>query len=266
MGQEDKEMIDKLLHGWTLKTLMEPDSQIPSNGEAHLETMALRGIIIKDDTFWAYSLHHHLAISSTDYFHVEGPPTAITFLYTNLGQKKIFSLIMEDIAQHRWAQRIFPTSRYRQHRWVLANDFEEIFASSNSPDKEEVYRRISECRDLKCAFLDPDGYWHVAEVHLPYVLCGHHKVYLQTIPFKMQPALLSDDFVRAMGKNAGAFAATLQGGQATIEGTVTHAQYVLDLDGFYTDLSSSMKRQWLRAESIRIFCRKDAADIERAVF
>ena len=266
MSQNDGILIDHLLEGWTLKTLMEPDSSIPSNGDSHLETMALRGIIIKGRTFWAYSLHHHLAISSTDYFHVEGPPTAITFLYTNLGQKKIFSLIMEDIAQHRWAQRLFPLNRYREHRWVLLSDFEEIFASSKSSDKENVSAAVAECRDLKCAFLDRDGYWHIAEVHLPYVVRENHKIYFQTVPFKMQPALLSDDFIRAMEDNACGFAAKLDGGQASIEGPVTHAQYVIDLDGFFTDLSSSMKRQWRHAEAIKIFCRKEAADVKRSFF
>jgi hypothetical protein len=101
---------------------------------------------------------------------------------------------------------------------------------------------------------------------LPYVVRRNQKIYLQTVPFKIQPALLTEDFVRAMEENADAFAARLQGGQASIEGPVTHAQYVIDVDGFYTDLTSSMKRQWLRAECIKIFSRKDAADSKRMVF
>jgi len=266
MSQEDNDIVEKLLGGWTLKTLMKPDSAIPSNGDAHLESMALRGILIKDGIFWAYSLHHHLGISSTDYFHVAGPPTAMTFLYTNLGRKKIFSLIMEDLSDHRWAQRLFPTNRYQEHRWVLLNDFEEIFASSKSVDKRNVAEAVEKSQDLKCAFLDADGYWHIAEVHLPYVVQRNHKIYLQTVPFKMQPALLTGHFIRAMEENADGFASKLQGGQASIEGPVTHAQYVIDLDGFYTDLTSSMKRQWLRAECVKIFCRKDAADSKRVVF
>ena len=266
MNRNDGDIIEKLLEGWTLKTLMEPDASIPSNGEAHLETMALRGIIVKGDVFWAHSLHHHLAISSTDYFHVEGPPTVITFFYTNLGGKKLFSLMMEDLSQHRWAQRLFPSNRYREHRWVLMNDFGTIFSSPESADKKNVSEAVGACRDLKCAFLDGDGYWHIAEVHLPYVVHRNRKIYLQTVPFKMQPAFLSDAFVRAMDENAEAFAAELQGGQASIEEPVAHAQYVLDLDGYYTDLASSMKRRWLRAESIRVFCRRDAADMKRMAY
>jgi hypothetical protein len=215
---------------------------------------------------YAIGYARHLGISSTDYFHVAGPPTAMTFLYTNLGRKRIFSLMMEDLSNNRWAQRLFPTNRYRVHRWVLLNDFEEIFASSGSIDKKNVAAAVEKSRDLKCAFLDGDGYWHIAEVHLPYVVRRNQKIYLQTVPFKIQPALLTEDFVRAMEENADAFAARLQGGQASIEGPVTHAQYVIDVDGFYTDLTSSMKRQWLRAECIKIFSRKDAADSKRMVF
>ena len=32
MNRNDGDIIEKLLEGWTLKTLMEPDASIPSNG------------------------------------------------------------------------------------------------------------------------------------------------------------------------------------------------------------------------------------------
>jgi len=48
INQADKDIIEKLLNGWTLKTLMKPDASIETNGLAHLENLTLRNIIARE--------------------------------------------------------------------------------------------------------------------------------------------------------------------------------------------------------------------------
>ena len=50
-----------------------------------------------------------------------------------------------------------------------------------------------------------------------------------------------------------------------LEGPVTHAQYVVDLDGRFADLESQMRRTWHEAVQIRIFRRRVPADTEKVV-
>ncbi len=270
MSREDKEMIDKLLDGWTLKTLMEPDDAIASNGGFHLENLSLKAVIVKGDIFWGYTLHQHLGISSRDYF-LNGPPLIYSFLYTNFSRKRFFSFLTTDLAGRGSGQRLAPISRYRSHRWVMVRDYEKIFDSGEDTGKDGVVAAVAGNDDLKCAFRDADGYWHIGNIHIPYHVYDTRKIYLQTEPFKMQPLLLSDEWIRMMEDRGDDFSAAMTGGAASeqkvmvLEGPVTHAQYVIDVDGCFTDLESQTRRVWHEAPQIRIFKRRMPADTEKTV-
>jgi hypothetical protein len=270
MSREDKEMIERLLDGWTLKTLMEPDSAITSNGGFHLENLALKAVIVKGEIFWGYTLHHHLGISSTDYF-LNGPPLIYSFLYTNFSRKRFFSFLTTNLAGQDAGQRLAPITRYHSHRWVMMRDYEKIFDSAEKTGKEAVIAAIAGNDDLKCAFLGASGYWHIGDIHIPYYVYDTGKIYLQTEPFKMQPLLVSDQWIRMMNDKGDEWSTAMTGASASeqkvmvLEGPVTHAQYVVDLDGRFSDLESQMRRTWHEAVQIRIFRRRSPADTEKVV-
>jgi hypothetical protein len=271
MSQSDRDIIEKLLNGWTLKTLMEPDSDIASNGPSHLENLTLQGVILKENIFWGYTLHHHLNISSIDYFLLGGDFKIGTFLYTNMGGKEFFSYVMEDMVTNSYQQILFPISRYYSHRWVLVDDYVEIFSSRQDDGKEKVREAIRRNDDLKCAFLDDDDYTHISQIHIPYFVYDSGKIYLQSEALKMQPMLLSPQWIEMVQSDGQIIKAIRveKGGErrgVVLDGPVAHAQSVIDLDGFYTDMGSQLKRNWLQAKEIKVFKRKLPEDVKKIVF
>ena len=60
MTLTDKEIIEKLLNGASLRTFMIPDESIPSNYPEHIEAYDLPHVIINGDYFWGKSDTAHL--------------------------------------------------------------------------------------------------------------------------------------------------------------------------------------------------------------
>ena len=264
INQTDRDIIEKLLHGWTLKTLMEPDSSIETNGLAHLENLTLKNVIVKDDTFWGYTSHHHLSISSTDYFLQGGTFRIISFLYSNFGGKRFLSTVSEKMDTHEYFQGMLSLSRYKSHHWVLINDYEEIFSSIAQSPKSLVQDAIRNNEELKCAFRKDTGHWYICNIHIPYFVYQTGKVYLQSEPAKIQPAFLHDDFVKMMGERSEKLAEQIkEKGGISVDGPLEHAQYVIDLDGYYTDMESQFKREWLQATDIKVFKRRLPKETEK---
>ncbi len=256
-NETDKDIIEKLLNGWTLKTLMEPDSSIETNGLAHLENLTLRNIIVKDNIFWGYTSHHHLSISSTDYFLQGGAFRIISFLYSNFGGKRFLSTVSEEMNTHEYFQGMLSLSRYKFHHWILVNDHEEIFSSMAQSSKALAQDAIRNNEELKCAFRKSTGHWYICNIHIPYFVYQTDKVYLQSEPAKIQPAFLHDDFIQTMEERGEALASQIkENGGIVVDGPLEHAQYVIDLDGYYTDMRSQFKKEWLKATDIKVFKRK----------
>ena len=70
----DKEIVEELLNGASLRTFMMPDSSIPSNYPEHIETYDLPHIIINGENFWGKSETAHLTSQLR----------ASAFCYTNI--------------------------------------------------------------------------------------------------------------------------------------------------------------------------------------
>ena len=271
MNQPDKEIIEKLLSGWTLKMILESEA-LETNGGRRLENIALGGIFVKDYIFWAYSSHHHLALSSTDYNLPEGKLIRGTFLFSNFGQSRFLSCISEHMDSHHMVQELLPLSRYKLNRWLLIENFEEIYNSSHSKNVEPVKDAIRNNDNLKCAFLDQDCYWHICNIHIPYFIYAEGKIYFQTEPFKFQPAFLSEQWIDRTEKEGESMLhqllnrGTILGGGAYVEGPISHAQYVIDLDGRFTDMASQRNRTWLEAREIRIFREQLPIGVEQMIY
>lgn len=268
MGQSDREIIQKLLNGWTLKTLMEPDIISDPNELPHLENLTLRAVVIKDDIFWGYTLHHHLSITSIDYFLPScQPPCLNSFLYSNFGEKNFFCNVVENLVDHQFTQSIAPLSRYRFHQWILVRDYEEIYDLKGLNSKAPVEDAIRKNDDLKCAFLTEDNFWHINNVHIPYFVYKTGKAYFQTEPFKMQPIFFSEDWIESVRADKDALLQRMEinglKGALKFESPVAHAQYVIDLDGYFTDMDSQLKKQWAKIAELKVFKRRLPEGTER---
>ena len=251
----DREIIEKLLNGWTLKTLMEPDPEIITNGPAHLENLTLKIVFVKDGHFWGHTLHQHLNIMG-DYFVPEECVAIVSFLYSNIGNKKYFSIIAERIAERIYTQSIGYCSRYKSHKWVLLDDYEEIFDLSDPNAKTQVRDAILNGDDFKCALLDEKDYWHICTIHRPHFVYDGCKVYLQSDPFKMQPAFLTEEWIKMVEEEDRSLSMIDPLNGAIIEGTVIDEQYVIDLDGLYTDYNSRMNKLWQKTKMVKVFKKK----------
>jgi hypothetical protein len=266
MTSKDREIIENLLNGWTLKTLMEPDPAVETNGPAHLECLKLHSVIVKGGIFWGTTLHHHLSISSIDYLLSDGKAFLVTFLYSNIGGKRFLSSISENLTTHEIRQFLLPLSRYSSHHWVLIDDYEVIFDLHAGCSISTVQNAIRNNDDIKFAFLDHGDYWRICNVHIPYYVYETNKIYLQSEPFKIQHAFHDDQFVDFFAHKGQDIADTIIGGRMDIQGHIMHEQYIIDLDGCYTDMASQLKRNWLQAKEIKVFKRKLPEDVKKIVF
>ena len=77
---DDWEIVEKLLNGSSLRTVMTPDPSLPSNSPEHIEGFDLPHVIITKDHFWGKSETAHLV-------HVMGEAKfgEVAFCYANLG-------------------------------------------------------------------------------------------------------------------------------------------------------------------------------------
>src|SRR3972149_3509184 len=127
----DKEIIEKLLNGASLRTFMIPDESIPSNFPEHIETYDLPHIIINGDYFWGKSESAHYYNADTN---------GITFM-----SKK----------------------RYKVHSWVLKENYRLIWDSEVSKSTEEVMKAVELSFKFKIAILDSEDIWNIHPVDLP---------------------------------------------------------------------------------------------------
>ncbi|MFB3924415.1 MAG: hypothetical protein ACE14T_00045 [Syntrophales bacterium] len=267
IAEMNDEITAKLVNGWSLKTLMEPDPAISSNGKAHLESLDLRYVEVKNNLFWGYTLHQHLSISSEDYSLLLGAPLQITFLYSNLCGKRFFFLIKSRIDENRYYPVVLPLSRYRSHRWVLIDDYEEIF-DSNTADLNAVATAIRQNQDLKCAFMDGQGTWRIGHVHIPYLIHDENRIYFQTEPCKTMPGLLAENWTGMDDDTADELLGRLYrtdilGGGADMTMPVVHTQFVIDLKGC---MCSELQRSWFQAENLKVFKRKRSLECNSVQF
>lgn|GEM_PF-1713623 len=272
MNESDQQIITKLLNGWTLKTLMEPDILSDPDELPHVENLTLKAVIIKNSIFWGLTLHQHLSISSKDYFLATGrSPYMNTFLYSNFGDKSFFANIMEEISTRQVMLNLAPLSRYKSHNWVLVRDYKLIYETDGDcAPKDEVESAIRNNDELKCAFLSQDGFWHINNVHIPYFVLKTGKVYIQTEPFRLPIIFFTEDWMEYVQREKMGLLekmdATGTRGGLRFESPVAHAQYIIDLDGYFSDMASQSDRRWIRTKKIRIFKRRMPADVEKAFY
>ena len=153
---DDRELIEKLLEGYSLRTYMIPDSEIPSNHPEHLETLDLPHVVIVGNRFWAKSETAHLVRSTgMDY----GGNNA--FCYTNRGD------VYCSYNPMKGEGRAFRKERYKEHSWVLWNNYKLVWDSDGNQSTAAVKEEIQKCSKFRVALLDPEDVWNIHPVDLP---------------------------------------------------------------------------------------------------
>lgn len=165
----DKEIIEKLLNGASLRTFMIPDESIPSNYPEHIETYDLPHIVISGDYFWGKSETAHLihTLGSID-------TGVIAFCYTNISN--IFGSYNPTTCGIRFMNK----KRYKQHSWNLRENYRLIWDSERYDSAKGIRQEIELCSKFKIALLDSEDIWNIHPVDLPMYYTGKEDFDLKT--------------------------------------------------------------------------------------
>lgn len=152
----DREIIEKILEGSSLRTVMVPDPALTSNRPEHVESYDLPHIVINGGTFWGKTRNTHL-------FHVRGERIAgcAAFCYTNAGENFFgLSLPSNNLVA-------FSRHRYKDYRWILVKNYRLIWDSQGTRSPEIVREEIDSASKLRIAMLDSEDVWNIHPVDLP---------------------------------------------------------------------------------------------------
>lgn len=152
----DKEIIEKLIDGASLRTYMVPDDAIPSNSPEHIETYNLPHVVIQGDCFFGKTETAHVA-----YEPGQPPHPAMSFCYTNIGH------LFCSYTPNSGAGMYMSKMRYKAHRWVLKEDCRLVWDSDTARSTEPIKTAIESCARFKMALLDVEGIWNIHPVDLP---------------------------------------------------------------------------------------------------
>jgi len=161
----DKEIVEELLNGASLRTFMMPDSSIPSNYPEHIETYDLPHIIVSGEYFWGKSETAHLTSQLR----------ASAFCYTNIDN--IFC------SYNPMIHKVFFMSkkRYKTHKWYLREDYTLIWDSEKDNPTDSIKKEIESCSKFKIAMLDSEDIWNIHPVDLPMYYLQEGKFELKTV-------------------------------------------------------------------------------------
>lgn len=152
----DQEIVQRLLDGASLRTLMIPDDAMASNRPEHIETYDLPHLLINGSTFWGKSETAHL-------FHARGSEGRgeVAFAYTNIGP--LFCCYDPFLRE----ARLMSKKRYKKHEWVVRDQFKLVWDSEKGSATEEIKREIESASKFKIALLDSEEIWNIHPVDLP---------------------------------------------------------------------------------------------------
>ncbi len=149
-------MMDGILNGASLRTVMIPDDAISSNNPEHIESFHLSHIITKGDSFWGKSEATHVG----DHLGEEPYPLC-SFCYTNIGN--IFCSYMP--SSNRC---VFMSKKiYRKHAWRIRNDFNLLWDSEQDDLPEKIREKIEQAAKMKIVMLDEEDVWNIHPITLP---------------------------------------------------------------------------------------------------
>jgi len=152
----DDGIVEALLAGASLRSVMVPDSSIPTNRPTHVETYDFPHVVAKDGWFWAFSGTAHCLHS-----YGEGVLATVQFCYTN--QAPFFCSVTPSLEMGILMSR----RRYREHRWLLRPAGRPIWDSEDQRDPRPVREAIERGSLLWVAMRDSEEVWNFHPVDLP---------------------------------------------------------------------------------------------------
>ncbi|NCU33586.1 MAG: hypothetical protein EOM23_11810 [Candidatus Moranbacteria bacterium] len=168
--EDDTKIVEQLLCGASLRTVMIPDPSIPTNYPMHIETYNLPHVIANGNFFWAFSGSNHLS------YRIGTGTTGISsFAYTNI--KSMFCS-SSSVSMKACLMSLF---RYRQHNWILKNNYKVAWDSDNKDNVINIKQAIEDGLSLKIALLDDENIWNMHPVDLPMFEIDNNVFILKTV-------------------------------------------------------------------------------------
>lgn len=178
----DENIVEKLLAGVSLRCVMQPDDEIPTNRPLHDECFQLPHLIVNGENF--------TAITGRDIVTVPGKEWPIVFYYTNY--RELFGTfdpvrVEPGFGQGQQVLRMAfsPRKRYRKFDWLLCDNCTKVWDSQENRDVTELRAAVLGALPMKAIFLDEEQVWNIHPVILPQVACHDESFMLQTayIPY-----------------------------------------------------------------------------------
>ena len=216
------DIIDKVLDGCTLRTVMIPDPAIPSNHPEHLEGVELPHIVISENLMWAKS-------DATNLNHTFGSSSGSLCAWCYSSPADIFASYAPEFSK----LFLMFKSRYKKHDFITKNDCSLIWDSDEKSSTEAIRKKIEAGAKLKIAMLDSEDIWNVHPIGLPFYFPDSGTFQLNTAVDRYPIAFRSHE-------NTAKLRAVLEelsrgdiGGAYAVEVSEWFAFYRLNSDGTY---------------------------------
>lgn len=178
----EEQIVARLLAGASLRCVMQPNDEIPTNRPLHDECFQLPHIIVDGNNF--------TAITGRDIVTIPGKEWPIVFYYTNY--RDLFGTLDPVRVEPGFKggdnvlrMSMSPRKRYRKFEWLLNEDQVKVWDSQEGQDLEAIRAAVLRAAPMKAVFLDEEQVWNIHPVILPQVACQEKSFLLQTayIPY-----------------------------------------------------------------------------------
>lgn len=244
-------LIQKMIDGYSLYTYMVPDDSIPTNRPLHCEGFYLPHVLIRDDTFWCMTRTVHVSYSKEMVGFVH-------FAYTNHRKGFFFSY-------NPSVSSIFFMSikRYKRHEFIVKDNWKLIWDSvwPENPQGDRIDRLIEQGARFKIALLDDENIWNIHPVDLPMYHINEGSFNLKTENFEYAFIIRNAQEIDELTEANKTFFSTKP--ESNKDGTLKgkclpfHAFYNVFDNGEYYNLYDIPRGSRQRYKRLRIFCEKN---------
>ncbi|MBO1352261.1 MAG: hypothetical protein EBE86_035090 [Hormoscilla sp. GUM202] len=254
---KDSELIEHLINGYSLHTVMVPDPFFPKNRPEHLESYSLNNVVINGKYFWGMSGGGHFFCQGNQFGNSR-------FYYSNINR------IFFTTDSNATLAVMMDKCRYKEHNWQIKGDYELLWKWSGERNNQRLKDAINQSRKLKIAILDSEGIWNIHDVELCYysieddtfslttsylsypVICRYPDIFIQQVEQTGIKSYLEEETVSDSGH---AISMALEG-QPFIA-----AMHIYDNGTFKSAYDQLNQRDGQAYKDLRIFAAKQTCDI-----
>jgi hypothetical protein len=245
------DLIQKLIDGYSLYTYMVPDDSIPTNKPLHCEGFYLPHVLIKDDTFWGMARTVHVSHSKETFGFGH-------FAYTN-HRSGLFLSYNPSTSNITFMS----TKRYKRHEFIVKDNWKLIWDSAwnEKPQDYRIDRVIERGSCFKIAMLDDENIWNVHPVDLPMYHINEGSFNIKTEYFEYAFAIRSTKDIDELVEANKTFFSTKpeSNSDGVLHGTCApfHAFYNVFDNGEYYNFYDIPRGSRQRYKRLKIFCEKE---------